>query len=53
MHLGKDSDGGGRPAIGAPVVRRRAVVGGVCFYVCDDDAVVVPELDIGSKKTVL
>ena len=53
MHLGKDSDGGGRPAIGAPVVRRRAVVGGVCFYVFDDDTVVVPELDIGSKKTVL
>ena len=51
--MGKDSDGGGRPAIGAPVVRRRAVVGGVCFYVFDDDTVVVPELDIGSKKTVL
>ena len=51
--MGKNPGDDGRLPNGSLMMRMRIEMGGVLFQARDNDAVVVPELDIGSKKTVL
>ena len=53
IHLGKNIDDDGRSLNDILIIRIRIVMGGVLFHVCDNDTVVVHELGINSKKTVL